>query len=62
MSNWTAEETYELIVTWVKYHKFGNLTINFKGGEIPNITKNESIKPSKKAESLQEVTNGNTSS
>jgi hypothetical protein len=60
MSNWTPEEAYELICTWVKYHKFGHLNINFKGGEIPNIETYESKKPPKKAETSQEVTNGNT--
>lgn len=62
MSNWTPEEVYELVVTWVKYHKFGNLVVNFKGGEIPNIMKNESLKPPKKAETSQEVTNVRDSS
>ena len=62
MANWTAEQVYELILTWIKYHKFGNLLINFKGGEIPNIMKNESAKPPKTAELKEEETNDRPSS
>ena len=43
--SWTIEEITERIKQWINYRRYGNITINFRGGEIPNINEQRSVRP-----------------